>query len=76
MTLSPGEIERKVEHIERRQIDFVLKELYERDLREISGDIREIKESQKWMSRLVIAQFVTLIVSLVVVGLTSGVSLG
>lgn len=73
MTLSPGEIERKLEQLESSHSGFVTKELYERDLLEISGDIREIKESQKWMSRMVIAQFVTLLIALVVAGVASGV---
>jgi hypothetical protein len=65
-----------MESLERRHLDKVSKDIYERDIREIHGDIREIKESQKWSSRLIIAQFVTLIVALVVLALTRGIQLG
>lgn len=65
--VTQGELVRRLDTIERRQYDFVSKDVYERDINEIRGDTREIKESQKWAARLIIAQFVTLIIALVVI---------
>lgn len=67
--VTQGELVRRLDTIERRQYDFVSKDVYERDINEIRGDTREIKESQKWAARLIIAQFVTLIIALVVIAI-------
>jgi hypothetical protein len=74
--LSPGEIRRQLDTLERRQFNLVSKEIYERDIREIHSDIAEIKESQKWSGRLIIAQFVTLIIALIVIAVTRAVAIG
>lgn len=67
--VTQGELVRRLDTIERRQYDFVSKDVYERDINEIRGDTREIKESQKWAARLIIAQFVTLIIALVIIAI-------
>ena len=70
--VTQGEIVRRLDTLERRQYDFVSKDVYERDIKEIRGDTREIKESQKWAARLIVAQFVTLIIALVIIALNGG----
>jgi hypothetical protein len=70
--LTPGEIVRRFEELERRIASRVSRELYDRDLREIRDDlseirenIRQVKESMSWGMRLVVAQFLALIVGLI-----------
>lgn len=66
-----GEISRRLEEVERRVSSRVSRELYDRDLREIREDLteirnslREVKESISWGMRIVVAQFLALIVGL------------
>lgn len=69
--MSQGEVARRLESLERRELNFVSKDAYERDVAHLQGDIREIKDSQKWTSRLLIGQFLTLIVALLVFLITT-----
>lgn len=72
-----AEIVRRVESmekaVERRQYDFVSKELYNRDVVEIKADIAEMKKSQEWMMRLLVTQFFALVVAVIVFVATKGV---
>ena len=70
--LSHGEVTRRIEELERRVASKVSRELYDRDLVEIKSDLHEIKENQKEerlgrraLQQMVIAQFIALIVGLV-----------
>jgi hypothetical protein len=74
--LTAGEITRKLEELERRVTSKVSRELYDRDLLEIKGDLREIKDGQaayqkeeregrRTLQSMIIAQFIALIVGLV-----------
>lgn len=60
------EIQRLAESNERRFADTVRREVYDRDMHEIRRDIAEIKDSNKWAMRLIAAQFVTLVVGLLI----------
>lgn len=71
--VTQAELARRFDSLERRQRDFVSKELYERDMSELKTDIAEIRESQKWSARLIIAQFVTLVVALVIIAVNGGI---
>ena len=66
--VTSAELIRRVESIERRQADaetrYVLNAVYVRDHNELRNDISEIKESQKWAMRLIAAQFVALLIAL------------
>ena len=66
MTLA--EVIRRVESVERRQSSaderYVLQAVYIRDMNEIRNDLAEIKGSQTWAMRLIAAQFVALVVAL------------
>lgn len=68
MTLA--ELARHVETLERRQATFedrmVLQAVYTRDMNEIRNDLAEIKDSQRWAMRLIAAEFVALVVALLV----------
>lgn len=60
------ELARRVESIERRQVDFIRNDVYVRDFNEVRNDISEIKDSQKWAMRLIAGQFVALVVALLI----------
>lgn len=60
------EMVRRLESVERRQSGYVSKEVYDRDHREMRQDVGEIKDSQKWAMRLLVGQFVALIVGLLI----------
>jgi hypothetical protein len=69
--VSIAELQRRVEGLERRSSDQVSRELYERDRQSIKDDIgdiraalKELKDSGTWAIRLVIGQFLALIVGL------------
>lgn len=51
---------------DRRFSDYIQKEVYTRDFKEVRDDIAEIKDSQKWAMRLIAAQFVALVVALLI----------
>lgn len=46
---------------------FVRRDVYERDLHHVTQDVAEINDSIKWALRLIVAEFLGLIVGLVVV---------
>lgn len=75
--VTQAELVRRVESIEksveRRQYDFVSKELYQRDIVEIKGDIERMMRSQEWMMRLLVTQFFALVVAVIVFVATRGV---
>jgi hypothetical protein len=58
------ELARRVDGHERRFSDYVRADVYERDMKEISSDIAEIKGDLKWATRFIAGQFVTLIIGL------------
>lgn len=60
------ELARRVESIERRQVDYIRNDVYVRDFNEVRNDIAEIKDSQKWAMRLIAGQFVALVVALLI----------
>ena len=55
----------RVAILEGRFDERVSKEVYQRDLKEIHADIGEIKDAQRWANRLIIAQFLALMVGLI-----------
>lgn len=59
------ELSRAVDSLERRFSDYVRKDVYDGDVRGIREDVAEIKDSQKWMQRLLVGNFVTLVVALI-----------
>lgn len=67
--VTTSELVRRVDGVERRLADherrYVLNEVYLRDMNEIRNDITEIKDGQKWMTRLMITQFMAFIIWLV-----------
>lgn len=71
--MSIAELARLVDRIEKRQDGYVSTEVYERDLKELRNDIGEIKESQKWMMRLMVSQLFGLIVAVVMFVVTQGI---
>lgn len=60
------EVEREFGRLERRFADTVSKQVYERDMTETRSDIAEIKDSQKWAMRLIVAQFISFVFGLIV----------
>ena len=58
------ELSRAVREIRRTQDQLVTKELYERDIREIHEDTGEIKDTLKWAMRLLVGQFLGLVIAL------------
>lgn len=70
MTLMAGdmtlaELQRLVESHDRRFNDYVRKAEHELVVRNIEGDVADIKDSQKWMVRLLAANFLVVIIALV-----------
>lgn len=51
--------------IDRRFNDVVSKAVYEANITELRQDIGEIKDSQRWAMRLIVAQFVALVVGMI-----------
>lgn len=74
--VTQGELVRRIETLERREVNFVLKELHERDVRTMKDDIAEIKSSQQWATRLIVGQFILLLVALIMLAITGGIQLG
>jgi glycerate-2-kinase len=66
--VSLAELTRRLEGVERRQSAaderYVLQAVYIRDMNEIRNDLSEIKGSQTWAMRLIAAQFVALVIAL------------
>lgn len=62
MTLA--ELEREVARQERRFADTVSKQVYDRDMSEISRAINKIEESQKWSQRLTITVLIGLVIQI------------
>lgn len=61
-----GERQKEYEdRTDRRFNDVVYKAVYDLAIGNIQEDTREIKDSQKWMQRLLVGNFVTLIVALI-----------
>lgn len=60
-----AEVERRLNEWDRRMSGHVSRELYERDRQEIKEDIAEIRGSITWALRLVVAQFLALVITLV-----------
>lgn len=59
-----AELVRAFGEIKRRQSDFVSREVYNLEVKGMRDDVAEIKESQKWAMRLLVGQFVALVVGL------------
>lgn len=55
------ELARRITIIENR---LVSKDVYERDIREIREDTSEIKDTLKWAMRLLVGQFLALVIAL------------
>lgn len=64
--MTPGELTRAVQNLQRREADLIRKDFYERDMHEIRRDIEEIKDGQRWMMRLLVTQFFGAIIALVI----------
>lgn len=63
------ELSRSVDTLERRlsaaEDKFVTQKIHDLTVGEMKEDIRDIKDSQKWMQRLLVGNFVTLVVALI-----------
>lgn len=59
--LTPGELARRLTRLE---ADSVSSDVYERDLRELKENIGEIRDSLTWAMRLIVGQFVSLVLAL------------
>jgi len=62
MTL--GELSRAYTDIKKRQDDFVSKEVYNNEIQRTRQDIKDIKASQTWAMRLLVGQFIALLIAL------------
>lgn len=62
MTL--GELARAYGDIKKRQDDFVSKEVYNNEIQRTRQDIKDIKASQTWAMRLLVGQFIALLIAL------------
>lgn len=71
--MTQAEVSRAIQRLETGQRSFVSKDVYERDLKELRGDLNEIKESQKWAMRLLVSNFLGLIVAVVIFLATRGI---
>lgn len=60
--LTPAEMSRAIRRLE---LNTVSKELYEANLRELREDIHDIKEAQTWAMRLIVSQFVVLVLAVI-----------
>lgn len=60
------ELARRVDGVERRQSEFVRREVYEKDVKNLHEDITEIKDGQKWATRLIVGQFLALVIALLI----------
>lgn len=49
---------------------FVRRDVYDRDMHHLGKDVAEINDSMTWALRLVVTQFLVLIVTIVVVAVT------
>lgn len=71
--MTNAEINRAIDRLETQQQSLVTKAVYDRDQAELRSDIREIKDSQKWMMRLLVTQFFGLVVAVVIFAATRGI---
>lgn len=70
--MTASEIARAIQRLEEGQKDRVTKELHDSVIDDIRGDIREIKDSQKWMMRGIITTFLAVVIQVVVALATRG----
>ena len=63
--MSLPELQRLVESHDRRFNDYVRKSEHDIVVRNIEGDLADIKDSQRWMQRLLVGNFLTLVVALI-----------
>lgn len=70
--MTPAEMARLITRLEREHRDFVSAAVYERDMKEIRDDIKEIKDSLRWMLRGVVSLFFVVLVQLVISLATQG----
>ena len=63
--MSVREMQRMLESHERRFNDYVRKAEHDIIMRNVETDVADIKDSQKWMQRLLVGNFVTLLVALI-----------
>lgn len=63
-----GDLDRRVGVLDRRWDEGIIirKDYYDRDMKQIESDLSEVKDTLKWAMRLIAAQFLTLVVGLVV----------
>jgi len=58
-----AEMTRTLGDIRRRQDDFVSKELHNNVINNIQEDLREIKDGQTWMMRLLVGELVGFLIA-------------
>lgn len=63
--MTTAEMQRMLESHERRFNDYVRKSEHDIVVRNIEGDVADIKESQKWMIRLLAANFLVVVIALI-----------
>ena len=61
-----AEIDRWIQSHDSHRQDHVSKDLYDETIRSLREDISEIKENQKWTTRLVITQLVGIVVAVLI----------
>jgi len=72
--MTPAEVDRAIHQALRgERSHYVSKDVYDVKIAALGEDLKEVKDSQKWLMRLMVAQFFMLIVTLVVYAATQGV---
>lgn len=69
-----SEIERWLDRHDTTHDRFVSKDLYDEQIRSLREDISEIKENQKWTTRLVITQLVGIVAAVLIYLVTNAQS--
>lgn len=71
--MTNAELTRAYERLDRQRDAFVSKEVYARDIDELRVDISEIRDFQKWLMRLMVANLFGLVVSVLIFVVTRGI---
>lgn len=71
--MTAGEIARAFQDNKDAHRGFVSKDIHETVIAELRADISEIKESQKWAMRLLVSNFLGLVVAVVIFVATRGI---
>lgn len=70
--MTNAELTRAYERLDRQRDTFVSKEVYTRDMKEFRSDVAEIRDFQKWLMRLMVANLFGLVISVLIFVVTRG----